>query len=77
MKALADRKTKLIFETSDQVRERGAYRQVVVEARPSYAVLRLKGLRTSFQLCYGTAYQMAARFEAERKRAEMKGKKRS
>lgn len=75
MTRLEQRKTKLVFETSDRVRERGAWRQVVVEAKPGYALLRLKGLRTAFPLCYGTAYQQAQRIEAERSRAAKRMKK--
>ncbi len=70
MTSLADRKTRLVFETSDQVLERGAYRPVIIEAHPGYAVLCLKGPRTRYEICYGTVYQQAARIAAERRRAE-------
>jgi hypothetical protein len=73
--SLSDRKTKLVFETSDQVRERGAWRTVIVEARPGHCVLRLKGCRTSFTLCYGTAYQVAQKLAADAARREKAAKK--
>jgi hypothetical protein len=73
--SLAERKTRLVFETSDQVRECGAWRPVIVEAHAGYAVLRLKGLRGRFEICYGTVYQQAARIAAERARAEKKAAK--
>ena len=76
MRSLAERKTRLVFETSDQVRERGAWRSVIVEAHPGYAVVRLKGLRGRFEICYGTVYQEAARIAAERKRRERAASKR-
>jgi hypothetical protein len=73
--SLAERKTRLVFETSDQVRERGAWRSVIVEAHPGYAVVRLKGLRGRFEICYGTVYQAAAHIAAERNRRERANKR--
>lgn len=70
MMALSERKTRLIFETDDTVRERGKSRSVVIEARPRYAVVHLKGTRTRFTASWDAIYHLAARIEADRLRRE-------
>ena len=68
MSALAQRKTRLVFETEDFVFERGRQRQVIVEARPAYAMVRLKGARKAFSICYAAVYQLACKIEADEER---------
>lgn len=70
MSHLADRKTRLVFTTSDTVRERGKYREVVIHAAPAYCVVRLAGMRKAFTISYGAIYHAAAKAEAVRARAE-------
>lgn len=72
MTSLDKRKTKLTFQTCDVVRERGRLREVVIQAEPYYARVRLAGTRTTFEISYAAIYQAAARIAAERKRAEKK-----
>ena len=80
MRSLSQRKTRLVFETDDAVFERGHNRQVVIEARPGYCYLRLKGSRRRFPICYAAIYHHAvemAREQARRdKAAARKGSKR-
>lgn len=59
MRALRQRKTRLVFETEDTIFERGHSRQVIVEAHPAYAVVRLKGTRRGFPICYAAVYHAA------------------
>jgi len=68
--ALLARKTRLTFETADTIRERGKLREVVVEAHPGYAVIRLKNTRKRFELSWGGMYQIAAKLEADNVRRE-------
>jgi hypothetical protein len=75
MSKLAKRKSKLVFETEDTVRERGKHRQVIVEAHVGYAVFRLKGLRTGYTGSYGGIYQFLVRQAVEKARLEKKSKK--
>ena len=75
MTALSKRKTKLIFCTSDLVRERGKLREVVIEAQTHYAVVRLAGMRTRFPISYAAIYHAAARIQAEQTRAAKKAAK--
>jgi hypothetical protein len=70
MTALRERKTRLTFETADELRERGDYRAVVVEAEPTHAVLRLKGLRNRVSISWGAVYQFAMKLRADQLRRE-------
>lgn len=70
MKKLASAKTRTILETADTIREGGQWRQIVVEAHPTYAVLRAKGLRRTYPLEWSAIYCFAVKLAAERARAE-------
>jgi hypothetical protein len=76
MTRLTARKTKLTFESADLVREQGRFREVVVEARPEYAILRLKGLRTGYSVPWSAIWSMAVKAQLARDRAEKKAGKR-
>ena len=70
MTKLRERKTRLQFTTADEVKERGKYRAVVVEAQPYTALVRLQGTRTTFPVSYAAIYHLAARLAAQQERAE-------
>ena len=69
MTSLAQRKTRLVFETDDFIYERGHQRQVIVEAHPTYATVRLKGTRHGYPICYAAVYHAAVRLAVEEQRA--------
>ena len=75
MSALAGRRTQLAFETRDEIRERGQYRPVCVEAHPDFAVLRLKGTRHRLTLTWAAMYSLAAKQAADQARRDRKAKK--
>lgn len=75
MTSLANRKTRLVFTTVDEIRERGKSRPVVIEARLDYAVVRLLGMRTAFPISYGAIYHAAAKIAADQKRAERRARR--
>ena len=75
MRSLAQRKTRLVFETDDFVYERGHQRQVIVEARPAYATVRLKWTRTGFTICYAAIYHAAVRLLVDAERRAKKAAK--
>ena len=75
MTNLSKRKSKLTFETEDVLKERGKFRQVIIEAQPHVAYVRLKGMREAFPISYGAIYHMAAKIAANEKRLAKKGKK--
>ena len=66
MSDLAQRKTKLVFTTCEAVRERGKSREVIIQAEPYFALVRLKGTRTAFPIRWETIYQKAAAIHAAR-----------
>lgn len=73
MMRIADRVTRLVFETDDFVFDAGRQRQVVIEARPAYARVRLKGTRRSYAVPYSAVYQAAVRMEVDVARAVKRG----
>lgn len=76
MTTLRQRKTRLIFETESEVKERGKYRAVIIEAMPHFAMVRLKGTRTKFPIPYAAIYHAAARLAAiEARDAKKRGRK--
>lgn len=70
MSQLAKRKTRLVVEFAETVRECGKYREVLMELTPFGVKVRLKGLRASFEISPAAIYNRAALLEAERVRAE-------
>jgi hypothetical protein len=68
LRQLSERKTRLIFETGDIVFERGRWRQVIVEARPTEATIRLKGMRASYVIDYASIYSLAVKRATETER---------
>lgn len=75
MTALAKRKSRLTFETSDAVRYRGRLREVVIEATEYTAAVRLKGTRQRFEMSWAGIYNHAVRVAVEKARAEKKAKR--
>lgn len=75
MTALAKRKSRLTFETSDSVRYRGRLREVVIEATEYTAAVRLKGTRQRFEMSWAGIYNHAVRVAVEKARSEKKTRK--
>lgn len=74
MTALAKRKSRLTFETSDAVRYRGRLREVVIEATEYTAAIRLKGTRQRFEISWAGIYNQAVKIAVEKARAERKAR---
>jgi hypothetical protein len=72
---LAQRKTRLLVETDNSVYDRRRQREIVVELKPSYMILRLKGTRASFTITYTSVLNKAIANEVLRKRLEKANKK--
>ncbi len=75
MTDLVKRSTRLRFTTSDEQREQGKYRRVMVEALPGCAVIRLSGLRTSYTIPWSAVYSLAVKAAVASERAEKARKK--
>ena len=74
MTRLDKRKSRLVVETSDTVRERGALREVILEFHSSGYTLavRLKGCRQRYDISPAGIYNLAARVAADKARQERK-----
>ena len=70
MTRLDSRKSRLVFTTSDTIRERGKLREIVVEPTPYLVTIRLKGCRQRLTVSYGAIYNLAAKIAAEQQRKE-------
>lgn len=70
MRRLAERKTRLIFETAAKARYRGEDRPIIVEPRMSGHSLsvRLKGTRVAYEISWRWIFDRAAMLEADRNR---------
>ena len=75
MTSLAKRKTRLLVEFSDCVRERGKLREVTMELTPYGLSVRLKGMRSSFEISPAAVYNRAVLLAVEKARSEKKAKK--
>jgi hypothetical protein len=69
------RKTRLKFETNQELRYRGKLRPLVVHAQPWLCEVRLKGTRLRFEISWESIYTHAAQLAADRMRAERKAKR--
>jgi hypothetical protein len=76
MTTITNRKSRLAFVTSDEVRYRGRYRRVIVEVHRdgTTADVRLEGTRARFPFSFGGLYNHAVKLEVAKKKA-LKGKK--
>jgi hypothetical protein len=72
MSQLIKRKSKLVFTTSDTARYKGSERQIIIEATPFYAVCRLAGTRTRYEMSWAGIFNFAAAAFANKERAERK-----
>lgn len=72
MTSLEKRKSQLRIMTSDTVFDRGRRREVVIEAHPHYAVVRLKGMRSGFEISYAGIYNLAVKNHMAQERAAKK-----
>lgn len=61
MSKLESRKSKAIFETANAVWQRRKERQIILELKPGYMLLRLKGTRQVYSLSYTSALNVAIR----------------
>jgi hypothetical protein len=70
MGCLLERKAQIIFVTASSVKEKGKSRKVVVESRPTFAIVRLDGSRERFSIAWEAIYDIAKQLRAESLRQE-------
>jgi hypothetical protein len=63
---LRQRKTKLQFITNATVRYRGMERDVVIEAMPDYAIVRLLGTKVRYEIPWRSVHDQAAKIFVSR-----------
>lgn len=73
---LDKRKTRLSFVTSSTFRYRGKEREIVVEAQPYFATVRLAGTQQRYAVSWTGVYQLAAEIFARQQREARKAGKR-
>jgi hypothetical protein len=77
MTALRNRKTRLSFETDQEIRYRGKMRPVVVHPNPWYCTVRLKGSRICYDVSWETIFAKGAQLFADKQKAERKAARRA
>lgn len=75
MTDLSKRTTRLLFTTSDESREKGRYRKIVVEATPSCAIIKLSGLHQKYIVSWSAIHSLAVKQAVAAERAERKARK--
>ena len=77
MTSLAKRKSKLSVEFSDCVRERGKLREIVMDFSPYGVKVRLKGMRSAFEVSPASIYNLAVMKFVAAQKAEKKTRKKN
>jgi len=67
---LPDRKSRTIFITGSTVLYNGKRRNVVIESRPEFAIVKLNGTKTNYPLAWERIYEVAAEHHAANLRLE-------
>jgi hypothetical protein len=75
MGCLLERKAQIIFVTASSIKEDGKNKKVVVESRPTFAIVRLEGSRERFPIAWEAIYAIAKQQHAENLRRESHAKK--
>jgi hypothetical protein len=70
MTKLIKRKSRLIFETENVVWERRKNRPIIVEPKPDYMLMRIKGTRSVWSISYTSCLNLAIHNEKVRKQLE-------
>lgn len=73
MTSLANRTTRLRFATEDTIREKGKYRNVVVEAHTTFARFRLAGLHDYYDVEWAACRDLAVKLNVRAAKAVKKG----
>lgn len=75
MTNLSTRKSKCIVQFSDTIRERGRLREVIMEFSPYGIKVRLKGMRSSYDISPASIYNSAVLKFVAAQKSEKKAKK--
>lgn len=70
MSNLETRKTKLQFQTASTFRDGRKPRRIVLEAEPTFVIVRLAGTRTRYSITYDAIYSAAVKLAVAAERRE-------
>jgi DNA gyrase inhibitor GyrI len=70
MGVLLERRAQLIFVTASVLKENGRAGEVIVESRPQYAVVQLRGCNEKYSIAWEAIYKMAKKKHARKLRLE-------
>jgi len=73
MTRLRQRKTKLTFITNATARYRGKEREIVIEALPDTAIIRLLGTRVKYEVSWRGVHDLGARIVASHRPVGKRG----
>ena len=69
MSKLCERKSRLVAEFSETIRERGRSREIVVQLSPYNIKVKLKGTRSWYDMSPASCYNLAVAKEVAKQRA--------
>ena len=70
MSFLFEHKSQTIFVSASTVHENGKKRKIVIESRPTFAIVKRQGSRECFPIAWGMVYEVAKLRHAENLRLE-------
>lgn len=70
MTDLTARVSRLRFRTVGEIKMRGKYRKVIIEAKPDYAIVRLEGMRIAYSVSWEGIFWLGAKHFAAQTKAE-------
>jgi hypothetical protein len=74
MSCLIERKSRIIFVTASSVRADDKLRDIVIESRPEFAIVRLSGSKQQFPLSWEKIYDVARQHHEQNLRIEATAK---
>ena len=75
MSFLFENKSQTIFVSASTVNDNGKKRKIVIESRPTFAIVKPQGSRECFPITWEMIYEAAMRHHAENLRLEAAAKK--
>jgi len=76
MSFLFEHKSQTIFISASTVNENGKKRKIIIESRPTFAILKPQGSRECFPISWEMIYEAAKRHHAENLRLEAEAEER-
>jgi len=75
MSVLIQRKAQTIFVSASSVKIKGKNHKIVIESRPTFAIVKLQGSRECFPIAWELIYQAATQLHQQNLRLEAEADK--